>query len=680
MASNHSAHLDERHEADDWLELRSRTGSQMKIGGLFLIVGNDSWQLPENSTTNTAGYGVIWADGQPEQGALHAPFTLPKDGATILLIDRDGSTLLDAFSYTGQRSDVSFGRLPNTTSKAAFFPTSTPGKANTSPAFSRILPAPETSLASGYFQQEFQLELHAHQGTIRYTLDGSPPSKNHGHIYDGPFKIEGNCVLRAVQFAEGQLPSEELVRTFVFGSGEQFAALVVDPVSLWNDSIGIYVQGASDNYSRQGNDWERVAYFQLVDEKVRDPKMVDLGISGNGSRALPKRSFTVHGRKRYGSSELGVPGIVQHSNIKLRADAAGGGHLKDRFVAALNERSGNRLCMLPAQAVDLYLNAEYWGVYELMPTKGLAFLQSQSDAQAFDILTGTSGELRMGDRKAYRELLALANDPDLPSGSFSAQLSAMVDLDNFIDHWIFEVFTAKVDNAANLRYWRPKQVDGRWRWITYDMDLWGDPKENSLARVLDHTDLHEYALPGLLLQDPLVRERFINRAADLLNTTFLPKYATMVLDSIAQGMSMAIARDRQRWGSEMNMPSDLVEQMSRLLEQRPKYLIGHIAKHFQVKPMEIDLWVSAGGEVKVNSVDYSGHKKLTYFTGNQIRLEAIPKSGYRFAGWGGTNHSNETVLYADPKDLSKLKVKFVKELGRDSLQDALEERTPIGVP
>lgn len=680
MASNSAAHFDEQQEADDWLELRTVSGKKESIGGLFLLVGNEFWQIPEHSSTNADGMAVIWADGQSEQGPLHAPFTLSRNGATILLIDDDGSTLLDAFSYGKQRSDVSFGRSGESLNKAGFYLASTPGKVNSSHFFKSILEAPNTESASGSYQQAFNLKLHAKDGSIRYTLDGSKPSLAHGKTYSEPIRIDSNCVLRAIHFAEGHLQSEELVRTFVFGSGEKFAALVIDPEDLWNDSTGMNVVGRADNFSRRGAAWERPAFFQVIDGEDRAVQLVDLGIAGNGSRALPKRSFAVNGRKRYDSQTLDVPLPTEMGNLKLRADAAGGGHLKERFISALNEKAGGRLDMVPAQPMDLYLNGQYWGLYELMPTKGEEYLGSISNADAFDILTGASGELRKGDRKAYRELLALANNPDLANGVLSDQLHAMVDIDNFIEYWLFEVFTAKVDNAANLRYWRAKQADGRWRWITYDMDLWGDPRENTLARVLDPTDLHEYPLPGLLLKDPMVQQRFINRAADLLNTAFQPRLTTALLDSIFHSMGTAITRDRQRWKSEMNMPTDIAEQMSKALVERPQQLIGHIADQFNVQPVEMDLHASNGGRVLINSIEVSGSKKLIYFQGNVVRLEAIPQPGFQFTGWSGKVQSAESVVYADPSELAKVKAKFVRELGGHSLEDALEEGSAIGVP
>ena len=693
MASCHQGHFDEHGEADDWLEVRSLSNEYVDIAGMFFLVDHEIWEIPQGRPDLTRippkGYAVLWFDGQDHQGAMHAPFALPRSGSTILLIDINGSSLLDAFTYSKQRTDISYGRAALDISASLFFDQATPGSENDTKGYKNILEEPIVSTAAGYTSDPIVLELSCEDGDIYYTLDASSPQSENAKLYSHPIPVDKNTVVRAICKSTTSIESEEFAGTYIFDEDpqENTIALIVDHKSLWSDGTGIYVEGNNDNYSQTGKEWQRQATIGFHGPEFSTCSYtVDLSISGNGSRSLAKKSFSIHGHKRNGSDKIELPFTnlgenATFSNFKLRADAAGGGHLKERFIYSLNERSGGRTEMQESLPFNLYLNGEYWGLYEIMPSKGEAFLEARTGDGSFDILTGASGSVRKGDRDAYEDLLELANDPRLSTGELHAELASMVDLNNFIDYWIFEIFSGKIDNSTNLRYYRPERANGKWRWITYDMDLWGDPRENTLARVLDHNDHHEYALVGLLMQDPLVRTRFINRFADLLNTSFRSENSIKILNDLEHSIHAQNNRDRIRWQNEMAIQSDILRQMQIHLKARPKVLLEHIEQQFGTQPTKVNVEIKGDGVVKINSLEIDRSKNFTYFSGVAIRLEAIPKDGYRSAGWSGDLRSDQTVIYVDPAKTGRIKAKFVKEgSGGHLLEDGLEERTSISIP
>ena len=693
MASCHKAYVDEYGEADDWLEIRSLSNEHVDIAGMIFLVDHELWEIPQGRPDLTRippnGYVVLWFDGQAHQGAMHAPFTLPRSGSTVLLIDINGSSLLDAFTYSKQRTDVSYGRSSKDISTTFYYERSTPGEENANDGYDKILENPVASIATGYVSEPFELELNVEDGDIYYTLDASSPRSEKAKLYSHPIPIYKNTVVRSICKSATSIESKEFTGTYIFDEdpNENTIALVADPENLWNDNMGIYTKGTNDNYSQKGKDWKRPAVVEFIgQESTKSSFSVDLSISGNGSRSLPKKSFSIHGHKRLGSDKIEIPFTslgenTIFSNFKLRADAAGGGHLKERFIYALNEESGGRTEMQESLPFNLYLNGEYWGLYELMPSKGEAFLKARTGDGSFDILTGISGSVIKGDRDDYEELLELANDPRLSTGELHAELASMVDLNNFIDYWIFEIFSGKLDNSTNLRYYRPKRENGKWRWITYDMDLWGDPRENTLARVLDHTDLHEYALTGLLMQDPLVRTRFINRFADLLNTSLTTDNSLAVLDKVERSIRDQKLRDEDRWQNKMSVQYDVLEQIRDHLKIRPEVLLAHIEQQFSARPTKVKVDIIGDGTVLINSLSIEVSKNFTYFSGVEIRLEAIAHDGYEFVRWTGAVRSQQTIIYVDPAEAGRIKAKFVKEgSGGNLLEDGLEERTSISIP
>ena len=129
------------------------------------------------------------------------------------------------------------------------------------------------------------------------------------------------------------------------------------------------------------------------------------------------------------------------------------------------------------------------------------------------------------------------------------------------------------------------------------------------------------------------------------------------------------------------MQIDVFEQMKEHLKVRSDILLEHVEQQFDVQRTKVKIEITGDGKVKVNSLSIEASKNLIYFSGVEIRLEAIAEDGYEFAGWNGAVRSEQTVIYVDPAEVGRIKAKFIKEgSGRDLLEDGLEERTSISVP
>lgn len=139
MASNDSTVEDERGEEDDWVELLNVSGEDLDLSGYGLQRSDPSgagegavWVAPEGTTLPPGGHLVVWLDGQPDQGGLHAPFTLDRSGGALqLLAPADaGGDVVDRVAWSDLGTDVALARTPD--AGPAWAPTiqATPGNAN----------------------------------------------------------------------------------------------------------------------------------------------------------------------------------------------------------------------------------------------------------------------------------------------------------------------------------------------------------------------------------------------------------------------------------------------------------------------------------------------------------------------------------------------------------------------
>lgn len=110
MAENAQTVADESGAFEDWVELYNRGTSPLSLAGLSLSDDPlDPWAfaLPERSLA-PGEHLVVWLDGDPQEGPLHAPFRLDRKGERLILSSR--TAILDRVDFGPLDVDQSLGR------------------------------------------------------------------------------------------------------------------------------------------------------------------------------------------------------------------------------------------------------------------------------------------------------------------------------------------------------------------------------------------------------------------------------------------------------------------------------------------------------------------------------------------------------------------------------------------
>ncbi|WP_262709310.1 CotH kinase family protein [Emticicia agri] len=243
-----------------------------------------------------------------------------------------------------------------------------------------------------------------------------------------------------------------------------------------------------------------------------------------------------------------------------------------------------------------------------------------------------------------------------------------VDIDNLIDYQIAQIFTANTDWPQNNQaMWRKRTTryrpdapyghDGRWRWMLFDTDfgLGGaqPPTHNTLE--LAAIDSAGNLVFHKLLQKVSFANSFINRFADMLNTTFLPVRTTTILETFKQKYAPEITAHINRWKyieSYANWESNINIIQDYLLE-RPYYQRSHIREKFDIEGdylLTVDVSDTTQGLVKVNSIhitpatpgitDNPYPWTGSYFQDIPLTITPIARTGYKFKHW----EYNNTIL------------------------------------
>ena len=655
MAANRTSTVGPSGDHPDWVELFNAGSRTADLGGMRLVRDGRQFRLPEGTRLAPRKHVVYWCGNGP--GEL--PFAMPRAGSTLLLINADGTTILDVFTFPDLPADVSFGRLPDGAPTWSYFMDPGPGSASPElPAIRDITPAPTASLPAGRYSRAPAIALLADaSSTIRYTLDGSRPTREHGLTYSDSIPLEHNTVLRAMAFRPGSLDSDVFCATYLIGVDHPGPALslVMDPADLHSDPSGIDTEGSYANFSRSGRSWERPVDVWMEGDPA--PMHAGIRIAGSGSRSVEKRSYKVLLRPRFDSPDSGFSWSPQAGmdECMLRAGPFPHAYLRNTCMEAVVKRSGMAVDVQPGIPVMLYLNGQAHGLYRAMAPKDEQWVRSLSSAEAVDLLEGPASVAMAGDRAHYEQSIQLLLD-----GAAVDRIEAAIDVNSLLDLACTDVYTGRADHDINVRCWRPKSPDGRWRWILYDQDIWAPVSDNSVGRMCS-SSVPETPFLKEILRHETLRSRFLARYAVLMHTAFSPEAMTSVVDSIYTADRERMEADQQRWGGTLDLPSpaESAREMRLRAEQRPQLTLDQLARHTGVALHHVTVTVSPkeGGTIRVDGFTAGERFEGDCFAHAPLRITAEAAPGMEFAGWKGTDHSGAEIS-VDPAQERKLKAVF----------------------
>jgi hypothetical protein len=132
MASNASILADKTGAYPDWIELYNLTGSALDLIGWSLtddLEDTEKHVFEQSITLPAAGFLILFADGDTDQGRDHIGFKLKAGGEDIGVYDTQGRAH-DRLTYGSQATDWSAGRFPDGTGSWQIDETPTPGVSN----------------------------------------------------------------------------------------------------------------------------------------------------------------------------------------------------------------------------------------------------------------------------------------------------------------------------------------------------------------------------------------------------------------------------------------------------------------------------------------------------------------------------------------------------------------------
>jgi len=627
---------------------------------------------------------------------LHTNFKLNADGDAIFLSDSSGSKI-DEVALGYIPPGYSFGRKPDGGTTWMYFAAPTPKAINSSTGFSQAAPPPEFSKTAGFYYASFTVSISSlfPGGTIYYTMDGSEPVQS-GVKYVGAIPITKTTTLRAKVFAPGAIASATTTATYFINHVSKLpvVSLSTDPKHFFDNDSGIYAMGSNPGgYPYFGanfwKDWERPIHFEFFEPADTAAVSVDAGvkINGNWSRAFDQKSLSIYLRGAYGYNKMKYQFFPDKNqsdfeNVILRNSGNDFQYalIRDRYISEMFRNLD--IGIQQTRFCATYLNGNYWGLYTLRERIDENFLKNMYGADPLNvelIEQSTNGNIELSEH--YYALYNFIASNDLANSLNYATVGAQMDIENFKNYQIAEIFVSNTDwPGNNVKLWRPKTETGKWKWIVYDVDYgvgmaqYIFPQQDYKFNTLNFataTDGPSWPNPPWstlflrkFLENKEFKDDFIQSFAHLLNTTFSPDTTSLLLNKIHDEAADEVPRHLTKWTNSMyNSWETNVSRIREYVKNRDLYAKAFINAKFALgglANLTLSVNDSTGGKIMIQSYSIAhSFFKGKYFKNIPIKLTAIPNPGYIFAGWSGgvTSSQINVTLSSD----SILQAVFVKD-------------------
>ena len=635
--------------SSDWIEIYNYGPDSVNLKGLNVtddLTIPNKWQIPSNLILEPDSFIILWADGLPAEGPDHLDFKLSGTGEQLGLYTPISLQHIDSYVYGTLFENISLGKNPSDNLQWVYFTNPTPGSINIGPVFFGITPSPLFSLSGGFYDTPFSITISSSDPSdqIYFTEDSHDPTEL-STTYTGDIQIEQTKIVRAIAVRQDYLPSRPVSHIYYLNANYQLPVLAIltDPDNLFGDT-GIYTWPWGE-----GDYWEKFVQNQyFIDHQLKFSVNSGLRIQGGNSLNMPKKSFREFYESEYGNPRLGYPlfnntTVTSFKNIVLRSGyddditTSTGTLLRDPLSADLYRKSG-ALATASEWAV-LFLNDDYWGIYNLRESINEYFIEDHTGFTYFDLIRylkeGT--ELKYGTLDDWNNLTQYIQTTDFSIQENYSTVCDMMDMANFINLLSFV-------HASQFRSWtwgsfayKSKSSGSKWRWTIWDTDraytllTWNGFNE------YQYTNNEKWAnfMPKAFLSNPSFKNDLINRTCDLLNTLFLPQNSIAAFDSLASIIDPEIPNEIQRWNPSMTNWETRKESIRNFLRSRPQEVRNQIRTYFGLSGQyTITLNVTGFGHIEISTIPVQDFPwEGIYMNSIPISLKAIPASGYKFTGW-----------------------------------------------
>ena len=672
MASNAGEVMSPAINFDSWIEVYNPGETTVNLGGMFLSVDTDNpyqWQMPNNMGTVPAkGFKVIWL-GSSDIKSNQAPFKLDCDGGTILLSDKNGD-LITRQSYPEAMSRTAYARKTDGGNEWGWTATPTPEATNATAVFAKErLNAPVVQQGSQLFKTSLTIKVDIPEGTtLRYSTDGSVPTTTSSVSTTGQFSISKttNYVFRL--FRDGYLPSIPVTRSYIKTNDTYTIPIIsiVGNTKYFNDpKIGIDCDGDGTNGKtgngqeqprNYNNEWDRPVNFSYLspDGQMRFNQDVNISVSGGWTRSITPRSLKLKsnkifdGQNRFDFSFFPQKPYIRNKQLVLRNGGndywSNSARFMDAALETIIQRSGIDLDVQSYVPIIEYVNGDLRGVLNMREPNNDKFAYANFGYDDEELDAFENKEFKNGNDEAYKHLCNLAWQLTADTPDIYEEIRQLLDVDEFINYIAVELYLGNDDwPNNNVKAYR-SQLDGRFRFVSFDLDYSFNPWGHTIKSALDdyrknNSDRVEMIVLFVnLLKNEGFRRQFIDTFCLVAGSVFEVERANSIIDELLANVKPMTDLMKQKGLNNGHNPDRSANKIKNELSNRLSKMISSLQQYSGMRLTGVKKHsVTLAADISDANLYVNGLQvPYAYFNGQlfaPVSLEAKAPVGYTFAGW-----------------------------------------------
>lgn len=672
--ANPNTYQDNFGNCSDWVELYNTTGTAFDLDGHYFSdnpTNLTKYKFPAGSVVPANGFLRIWLSGRPNEpfnlANIHLDFMIGQTYGTevLSLVNPDGTTIVDSYAIVNScQLGHSMGRSPNGADNWMVFDNPTMAASNNTAAHN-YAPTPVFSEPAGYHGGAINVAITLPDPdpsfTIRYTTNGSFPTQA-STAYAGPVNLSATSVLTAATFSSDPnfLPSFYEYSTYFFGADQH-------TVKIFS------VHGNQVQTLLNGTQLEPLAGLEMFNEGGQriSKNFGDINKHGNDSWAYPQRGFDWVDRDKMGYSRATELQLFRGSSrdsfkrymFKAGANdnypAENGAHIRDAYLMSLSQVGNLELDERSAEFCVIYINGQYWGVYDYREKvddwhfTDYYYDQGKQDIDFLKTWGGTWAEY--GNATDWNNLRNFIAGNDMTDQTNYDYVKTELNVLSLIDYFAINTWAVCADWLNwNTAWWKGNNEFGqaqKWRYTLWDMDAsfghyvnyTGVPNTGPTADPCFGENLNNPGGQGhtqimsALLDNEEFFNTYINRYADLQNSTFSCDFAIQHLDSLVNIIAPEMQRQINRWGGTYNGWENNVQAIRDfILDRCDIEMISGMEDCYDLVAIEVTVIIEGEGEVVINGITITPDMQPwtgTYYIDVPIDFTAVEYAPGTFEYW-----------------------------------------------
>ena len=589
MSSNRTYLMQNGGEYYDWIELYNNTDHTIQLGDYALTNNDDNQKLYvlPNVELKSHEYYVIMASGDTNLSNSkyqHANFKISPSESLYL---HKNDVLVDSVFVSNIPIGYSYGRGSNY--GFYYYATPTPLARNNQNGILEIAYEPSFSVKPGVYnnQGEIALELEG-AGTIYYTLDGSIPTQN-SKVYDSPILLDKTTVVRAVAYEDKKKASAVVTGSYIINEDHTLPVL---SISLPNSSFQ-YISSNPDLFTTVN------AHVEFYEKDGSFSLDCGLKLFGGQTRYIPKKSFALKFSSEYGPSKLNYRvfenrDAVSYDTLVVRSGSQDSvsSMIRDELATSIMDDYGT-VDVQAYKPTILYINGNYWGVYFLREKVDEEFI-----AHHYEVPEEGSNIIRIdnvatvGASRTYYNVRSYIQTHDMSSDSAYQYVSERLDIDNFIDFWVGQIFVTNND-IVNTRFFSHPEVDnGKLKMIFYDFDYaFYHYDRNQFSWLLNPEGMGEHYYDNSMLRGLMnnknFKQRFLERLSYNFKNVWTDEHVLKRYQELVDLIQPEMARNQSRWKLTYQDWTESCEILKNYLLKRREYVISQAKSFFNLSSEEV---------------------------------------------------------------------------------------------